>query len=91
MTQLLGRRALVEGKELVIVDWMESSQTLALQDIHSHIPEFQDNQYGHAGRQVNRVWTLSVFNEAGTAIHPVIQQFMKAREMIQAQQLMAPQ
>lgn len=88
MKQLIGRRALVEGKELQIVDWMENSQTFALQDVHSNIPDFQDSQYGDAGRRVNRVWTLSAFNETRTALHPVIQQFMKAREMQHAQQLM---
>lgn len=90
MKNLIGRRALVEGKELEIVEWLEHSETFALQDKGGSHADFQDNQYGNAGRRVHRTWTLSCLNEARTAPHPVIQQFMKVGELRQANQLLQP-
>lgn len=87
MKTLIGRRALVEGKEVEIIDWLAASETFALQEKGGNIPDFQENQYGQSGRRVHRTWTLSCLNEARSALHPVIRSFMKVRELQQAEKL----
>ena len=79
--QFIGRQALVEGRNLEIVDWLSHQNSFVYQDNALTPGTFQENQYGGAGRKVSETWTLHYLNDSRTDIHPVLQAFLSKGEI----------
>ena len=71
--QLMGRHATIDGIHCEVIDILKTDTVarVVLAEVHGQ-PMIQPDQHGEPHRRVGRTFTLSILNEEGRDLHPVI-------------------
>lgn len=65
----VGRIALVEGREVQLIEVLAEGPTLVVQEAGGR--SLQDNQHGEPGRSVPTTLSIPLLSEVGGGLHPV--------------------
>ncbi len=90
LAPLLGITATVEGKELTVVEILPELPALVLQEQAHSKSHFQENQYGETGRKVQKTFTVNLWNEQGTDVHPVVRSLVSGHTLTELAKLLPP-
>ena len=69
--QHIGCRIIHNGQSCQLIEILHHGPMLVFRCDDKQQPGIQANQHGNASRRVAQTYTISLFNEAGTDLHPV--------------------
>ncbi len=78
LSALLGANAIIEDKQMMVVEIIHTGPLVVLSETLNSQGHFQQNQYGESGRKVGVTYTLSLWNDTKTGLHPLLKTLLDA-------------
>lgn len=79
LKNLIGRSAVIEGKNLEVVEVLQDGPQIILKQTDVKT-EILDNQYGEANSMTYRTWSIPLRSSIDNDLHPIIKDLLTEEE-----------